>query len=347
MGQKDNDKRRITLNLSEDLLNWIDGLKSQLGLRSRGDMVERLLRELQDSRDEDGDSDLGGGERSEQQTAASIPDDQTAIVLIHSALVQRGDLERDAGQTAESGRVFVSGRDQKMRAAPRGEAGIQLPGFVRRQASELKRSLSAPARAADPAQVIALIAPEQLSDALERARQHWNEVYGQSAHEPVLEAAMVWLARDIWPQSDQSEGRPFSWSLAQQVVSSMAPSWEEGEASLERVITIAGILEDPFSGTTLSLRIPTLITRFVQRQRRRQKRGTSFDAFDQAMTVHAALKLLQLSTVADRPYTLREIREAYRDQALNHHPDAGGSPEAMRRLNEAYQFLKDRYRDAA
>jgi curved DNA-binding protein CbpA len=29
---------------------------------------------------------------------------------------------------------------------------------------------------------------------------------------------------------------------------------------------------------------------------------------------------------------------------LSHHPDAGGSVEAMRRLNEAYQLLKDLYR---
>jgi curved DNA-binding protein CbpA len=57
--------------------------------------------------------------------------------------------------------------------------------------------------------------------------------------------------------------------------------------------------------------------------------------------------LLRLSTVADRPYSLKDIRDAYREQAQSHHPDAGGSAEAMRRLNEAYQFLKERYRRAA
>jgi curved DNA-binding protein CbpA len=65
------------------------------------------------------------------------------------------------------------------------------------------------------------------------------------------------------------------------------------------------------------------------------------------MTVHGALKLLELPTVADRPYSLRDIREAYREQAQLHHPDAGGSADAMRRLNEAYQFLKERYRRVA
>jgi curved DNA-binding protein CbpA len=30
--------------------------------------------------------------------------------------------------------------------------------------------------------------------------------------------------------------------------------------------------------------------------------------------------------------------------ALSHHPDSGGSEEAMRRVNEAYQLLKELYR---
>jgi curved DNA-binding protein CbpA len=41
---------------------------------------------------------------------------------------------------------------------------------------------------------------------------------------------------------------------------------------------------------------------------------------------------------------LAQIREAYRDMALQHHPDSGGSLEEMRRVNEAYQLLKELYR---
>jgi curved DNA-binding protein CbpA len=33
--------------------------------------------------------------------------------------------------------------------------------------------------------------------------------------------------------------------------------------------------------------------------------------------------------------------------AQSHHPDAGGSLETMRRLNEAYQLLKELYRQGA
>lgn len=57
MSQRETDKRRISLELSEELLDWIDGLKGQLGLRSRGATVERLLQEVRGSQDEDADQD--------------------------------------------------------------------------------------------------------------------------------------------------------------------------------------------------------------------------------------------------------------------------------------------------
>ena len=39
-------KARVALELSHELLVAIDGLKSQLGMRSRGDVVERILHEV-------------------------------------------------------------------------------------------------------------------------------------------------------------------------------------------------------------------------------------------------------------------------------------------------------------
>jgi hypothetical protein len=154
---------------------------------------------------------------------------------------------------------------------------------------------------------------------------------------------MIWLAQDIWPQSDLNEGRPFSWTLLVQVMGRLSSAWPLGPASFDRVMVAAGILEDPFSGSTLELRLPTLIRRFVHRFRRR-RRGTSFQTLEQTMTLHGALKLLQLPTTPGHRLTLREIREAYREMALAHHPDSGGSEEVMRRLNEAYQMLKELYR---
>jgi hypothetical protein len=385
VGESGSEKRRITLELSEDLLGWIDGLKSQMGFRNRGLIVEQLLRELVPELDDDDDGSLddaaailedkqsagepdhepesaavaeGGAITEDSQPEASSPtadvasmatgtgvageseaDDDAAIVLIGTSKISKRDPKR----------VSPEKSDQRVvRTASAVGVGIQLPGFVRRQARAVKRSLAEQvAPAGDERNAgLALIPAEALQEALVRAQQHWLEIYGTPPSDAAQDAALTWLARDLWPQSDHSDGRPFSWGLAQKVLLSFAPSWTVGEPSLDRVITAAGILEDPFGASSLAVRVPTLITRFVQRQRSKQKRSTSFEAIDQSMTVHGALRLLQLPTIADRPYTLKEIREAYREQAQNHHPDAGGSADAMRRLNEAYQFLKERYRQA-
>ena len=400
MGESGSDKRRITLELSEDLLRWIDGLKSQMGFRNRGLIVEQLLRELVPDLDDEVEAQPGAsvgslnGDRlvdadarsdeapalvdgnlhaepkqavaaaessqaSARRAATRAPaqeltsgselgnrvgpgelDDNTAIVLIGSGEISKLDQRRDSPRTAD---------DAVARAGAALGVGIQLPGFVRRQARAVKRSLAEQARPISEERNtgLALIPAEALQEALVRAQQHWLEIYGTPPSDAAQDAALTWLARDIWPQSDHSDGRPFSWGLAQQVLLGFAPGWTVGDPSLDRVITAAGILEDPFGGSSLAVRVPTLITRFVQRQRSKQKRSTSFEAIDQSMTVHGALRLLQLPTIADRPYTLKEIREAYREQAQSHHPDAGGSADAMRRLNEAYQFLKERYRQAA
>jgi metal-responsive CopG/Arc/MetJ family transcriptional regulator len=385
VGESGSDKRRITLELSEDLLRWIDGLKSQMGFRNRGLIVEQLLRELVPDLDDEqaveaegsvqgasivdevsvqprpsrGAADAQSGETHARGAETPAPvqeqaspsdddrrvapgelDDNTAIVLIGSSGISKRDQKRVSTE--------VSGTGSSRMGAAIG-VGIQLPGFVRRQARAVKRSLAEQATPISDERNagLALIPAEALQEALLRAQQHWLEIYGTPPSDAAQDAALTWLARDLWPQSDHSDGRPFSWGLAQQVLLSFAPGWMVGDPTLERVITAAGILEDPFGGSSLAVRVPTLITRFVQRQRSKQKRSTSFEAIDQSMTVHGALRLLQLPTIADRPYTLKEIREAYREQAQSHHPDAGGSADAMRRLNEAYQFLKERYRQAA
>lgn len=358
MAESGSDRRRITLELSADLLIWLDALKSQMGFRSRGPLVEQLLRELQPQEDGEVVEQQGADrasepsdqiesaelELAEEEPAAGL-DETSALVLVHGELVSLRDQDLDpAGTNADRP---GGGARRGAGLAQESKSGIQLPGFVRRQAREVKRSLQESPLASSSGASLALITNQDLQDALSRCQQHWLEVYGQPPSDAVVDASLSWLARDIWPQSDHSDGRPFSWGLAQQVLGSLAPSWLPADPTLERVITAAGILEDPFSGSTLALRVPTLITRFVQRQRTRHKRHTSFEAIDQSMTVHGALRLLQLPTIADRPYTLKEIREAYREQAQCHHPDAGGSADAMRRLNEAYQFLKDRYRRAA
>ena len=39
--------------------------------------------------------------------------------------------------------------------------------------------------------------------------------------------------------------------------------------------------------------------------------------------------------------TIKEIKDAYREQALSAHPDKGGSSDRMQLLNEAYRTLVD------
>ncbi|MEB3173469.1 MAG: DnaJ domain-containing protein [Cyanobacteriota bacterium] len=328
-------KRKITLQLSHELVEQLDRLRSEWGLRSRGDTVERLIGDLfiDPEKGEDNES----SEQGQQLGASTLFDEGGALVLVAQ--------HRDGVLGADF--VDGSGTSSANRAAGSGTgAGIDLPGFVRKQSDQLRQSLQPlQPREARTQELIPLVAQNNLNEALQAADQHWLQLYGTSPNEHVLEACMQWLAKDIWPQSDLSEAKAFTWSLASRIAHDLAPSWPAGQPSFASVMALAGLLEDPFSSATLSMRIPTLIRRFVHRMRRRQ-RGMSFETLENTMSLHGALKLLQLPTAPGHRLTLADIRDAYKEQALQHHPDSGGNPEQMRRLNEAYQLLKELYRAA-
>ena len=38
----------------------------------------------------------------------------------------------------------------------------------------------------------------------------------------------------------------------------------------------------------------------------------------------------------------KQVKQAYRRLAKQHHPDVGGDPEKMKMINEAYEFLKNK-----
>jgi hypothetical protein len=338
--QSNEARQRISLDLNRELVTHIDGLRREWGLRSRGDVLERLLDDLFGT-DEEGDGDglsPPSGEVVGHREDEHDFDEQGALVLVG----------RGAMDTLQAEFEWEAPTEDPPRPTP-GGGGIDLPGFVRRRSDVIKRSLRPPSTARSASLPLSPLPPlggELVQQALEEAGNHWRSLYGSPANEAVLEASMVWLAQDIWPQSDQSDGRTFTWSAACQVMQPFAPGWSDGPPTFERVMVTAGVLEDPFSGQTLTLRIPTLIRRFVHRFRRR-RRGTSFQTLEHTMTLHGALRLLQLPTDPGQRLTLAQIREAYRDMAQSHHPDAGGSLEAMRRLNEAYQLLKELYRQGA
>ena len=344
-------RRRFTLELSVARIDHIDALKREWGLRNRGAVLERLLDTIFAPDEEDeGDADessedpmasalavAGGQERS---TQGELPleedlDDQAALVLLGKGSIERLEDPVDPPRRPPPG-AGGGGRQP---------GGIDLPGFVRRRSDQLRRSLHrspVPTPAAGAA-ALPRIPAELVEEALAAAEEHWLQLYGNPANDTVLEASMSWLARDIWPQSDQSEGRPFTWTAAMRVMAEWVENWGEPQPSFAAVMVTAGVLEDPYSASTLTVRIPTLTRRFVHRFRRRRS-GTSFQTLEHTMTLHGALRLLGLPTDPGERLTLRQIRDAYRELALTHHPDSGGSLESMRRVNEAYQLLKELYR---
>ncbi len=344
-------RRRFTLELSVARIEHIDALKREWGLRNRGAVLERLLDTIfEPDEEDDGDGDQppqnpvapalavhGGAERA---TQVELPleedlDDQAALVLLGTGSIERLEDPFDPPRRPRPG-SGGSGRQA---------GGIDLPGFVRRRSDQLRRSLQRTPMPPPGSGSAALprIPADLVEAALAAADEHWLELYGKPASDTVLEASMSWLARDIWPQSDQSEGRPFTWTAAMRVMAEWVEGWEEPQPSFAAVMVTAGVLEDPYSASTLTLRIPTLTRRFVHRFRRRRS-GTSFQTLEHTMTLHGALRLLGLPTDPGERLTLRQIRDAYRELALTHHPDSGGSLESMRRVNEAYQLLKELYR---
>ena len=137
MGQDEPGKRRISLDLSEDMVAWLDRLKPEYGLRSRGAIVEQLLAILRDGpedesnleqeptlSDRDNDQDLNSTSvtiapadtragASDRSQGSRTLEDTTAIVLIHSALVSQLDPSYGADATdASSSRDGVDRRSE-------------------------------------------------------------------------------------------------------------------------------------------------------------------------------------------------------------------------------------------
>ena len=314
MAEPLNDKgRRVSLELREDTIERLDALRKQWSLRSRGAAIQRLLDDL--LQDLPAEHDVESEQDPQQEDHL-----QGAIVLVSST-----------NETPEP--------EPEERST-----GINLPGFVSRRTTKLKRSLKEPvvSEAQASGERFEVMDDQQLSASIAAVQNQWMSLYGSEPSAAVLEAAMNWLGQDIWPSADASEGQSFTWNAVQQVMLGFCPSWEIREASVDRVVVAAGVLEDPFGAASLPMRVPSLVGRMTQRLRRR-RRGSPFLDLQSTMSTQGSLKLLGLSTAPGFKLSLSDIREAYRQKALACHPDAGGSAEDMRRLNEAYQLLKQRY----
>ena len=346
--------KRISLELPEELVDQIDQLRKDWKIRSRGECLSRLLEEIfqtdldaekpepehsdptssgsMESRSSDADVSAGTLFISEP-TLQPRYDEDRAIVLVDSG----GELDT----TEQSGDPSVSPRPKKRNQTS--TVGIDLPGFVRKRGSAIRESLTASTPPRTEIPLVPVISDQQIKDWSEVALNHWLNLYGSHPGPKVMEAVMLWMARDIWPHIDGSEGRTFTWSQVNHSMTEFCKGWMVPSPDFAQVIVAAAVLEDPFASASVPDRIPTLIRRFVSRFKRSRK-VTSFETLESTMTLHGALKQLELPTQAGQSLTLRAIRDAYKRKAVEVHPDSGGSTDAMRRLNEAYQMLKELYR---
>tara|TARA_Y100001968_G_scaffold297121_1_gene305827 strand:+ start:414 stop:1472 length:1059 start_codon:yes stop_codon:yes gene_type:complete len=342
--EEDKDVKRISIDLPIDLIDGVDRLRKEWGLRRRGLVFERLLQVILAN---DLDEDIIENEQldfiqtrnpdslTERNFLDNTKNEEKAIVIVGNKNIEIKNVAIN----------YTKSADVKTNQKETSSTGIELPGFIRKQTTNLRRSLSKDKMVKNMEDTsITTIDIADLLKAKDAAEKHWIYLYGQKPTESVIEASMIWLARDIWPNVDGTENIPFTWNAACKMLNSYCNDWDIDSLTFDHVVILAGALEDPFSTKNLRSRIPTLIRRFVNKFKRSQN-VTSFETLQSTMTVTGALKLLGLPTKAGSSLTLSFIRDAYKEKALSNHPDAGGSNETMRKLNEAYQLLKDLYKN--
>ncbi len=336
--------KRISIDLPIDLVAGVDRLRKEWGFRARGLVFERLLEvilsnDLDDNIIENKQLDFNHNSNHDSSSSKNGIDisnqEEKALVIVGNKNIEIKNVVVND----------VKPKDVQCNKQDSVSTGIELPGFIRKQTTNLKRSLSKDKTFKNMEDTsITTINIDDLLKAKDAAEKHWIYLYGQKPTESVIEASMIWLARDIWPNVDGTENIPFTWNAACKMLNSYCSDWKIDSVTFDDVVILAGALEDPFSAKNLRSRIPTLIRRFVNKFKRSQN-VTSFQTLESTMTVHGALKLLGLPTKAGSSLTLSFIRDAYKEKALSNHPDAGGSNETMRKLNEAYQLLKDLYKN--
>ena len=341
---EEKDIKRISIDLPIDLIEGVDRLRKEWGFRRRGQVFERLLQvilpkdldeEVNENEQLDFTNNNNNDSISNQGRIENSKKEEKALVIVGNKNIEIKNV------TVNDVKTNNAKTNQKVTVP----TGIELPGFIRKQTTNLKKSLSRDKTFKNMEDTsITTINIDDLLKAKDAAEKHWIYLYGQKPTESVIEASMIWLARDIWPHVDGTENIPFTWNAACKMLNSYCREWNIDSVTFDDVVILAGALEDPFSTKNLRNRIPTLIRRFVNKFKRSQN-VTSFQTLESTMTVHGALKLLGLPTKAGSSLTLSFIRDAYKEKALSNHPDAGGSNENMRKLNEAYQLLKDLYKN--
>ena len=327
--------KRISIDLPEELITRFDQLRKEWGFRARGPVIEKLLTEILQEDEllpKNQQQTIDYNEKGNISEYSNF-DENSALVLIKS--------DKNENISKESDEKLVL---NKKEVIEKPNLNINLPNFVGKKVNNLRRSINIEKTKQKINDIqINTIKENDLIKCRIEIISHWKILYGSIPNQQVIEASIDWFCIDIWPNIDGTEHLPFTWSAANKLMSDLCPFWIKQTPSLELVILMIGVLEDPFATSDLLNRVPTLVRRFISRFKRKNK-GNSFEALDSTMTVHGALKLLRLSTAAGSAHTLNKIREAYKIKALETHPDSGGSTDEMRKLNDAYQLLKNMYR---
>ena len=100
MSGEDSKRQRISVEMSEPMVELIDQLKGEYGARSRGRVLELLLQDLLDPGDATSDPEVDPLKGDAVPTVASRPDEVTSLVLISTGNQQQGV---DDSPTAASG----------------------------------------------------------------------------------------------------------------------------------------------------------------------------------------------------------------------------------------------------
>jgi len=327
--------KRISIDLPEGLISRFDQLRKEWGFRARGPVIEKLLTELLQE-----DDLIPKTQQQEINFCEDRSNDENYNIDENTALVLIEPKNKNQFKEKPLNKIVLNNNQIN----EKGKSNINLPNFVEKKVKNLRRSINSERlkEKINDIEVNTINENELIKCRIELIT-HWKNLYGTIPNDHIIEASMDWFGRDIWPNLEGTENLPFTWSAANKLMSELCPFWVKKNPSLEIVLLMIGVLEDPFATSELINRVPTLVRRFVSRFKRKN-RSNSFEALDSTMTIHGALKLLNLSIAAGSAHTLGKIREAYKSKALETHPDAGGSTDQMRKLNEAYQLLKNLYR---
>ena len=326
--KKNTNQKRISINLSDNLISRFDELRKDWGLRSRGAVIEKIIKEFINEIDLSPKNIQQNLEFDTDNNKSLIEFDETSSLVIVDPKVKN-----------DNKNAYITHKYKKVEEK---NQNIELPSFIKKRKVTMNNFLNKDNKnyKTNEYQVIH-VDNSYLMECGNYILNHWKELYGSPPNDVILKASLDWFSKDIWPYIEGTDNLDFTWSSASYLLKQLCPNWCEEKPRFESVILMIGILEDPFATSNLKNRIPTIVRRFVSKFKNKKN---SFEALDSTMTVVGALKLLNLSTKPGSKHTLEKIRKSFKVKALSFHPDKGGHNENMRKINEAYILLKNLYR---